>query len=239
MSNAAILEALTTLPRELAADIKVCYVEATSPEAIAACMAHREQKRAAMARFFELAETLGAASFFIPGSIGADPLRPSTFTFETTPDKRTWKASKLRAGPGVKGQPFHPTKYPEGLAVKARIDAVEPIPNDHAIIDLVDAPDTIRFTADDKRDAMTTVGSGDGRFFFAAFGFVGRRNFVVFPNPFHTISELAASDYNQGLVLKPLEVLDWRPPEGWSLLGKAQFDLIVAQHNVALAEKAA
>jgi hypothetical protein len=241
MPNAAILERLAELPRELAADVNICYVEATSPETIAACNAHRKAKQEGMERFFELARTLGAASFFVPSGVGYEPKRPRNFTFETPPNKRAWTASKMRVAPGTKGTPFHPSKHPEGKAITAQIEAVEPIPNDNDIIDLLGAPDTIRYKTGDEGSGMTTVSGGNGGLFFAAFGFVGEHNFVVFPNPFKTISDLASSDsdFYKNLELEPSEVLDWRPPEGWTLITKAQFDLKVAQFRASQEAKAA
>lgn len=241
MSKADILHKLTTLPRELAADVGICYVEATSPEAIAACMAHRKAKQAGMQRFFELASALGAASFFVPSGIGYEPKRPSTFTFETTPNKRAWTPAKMRGGGDYKGDPYRPSKYPEGKAILEQIAAVEPIPNDNEVIDLVGAPDTIRYTTAGGGTGMTTVSGGNGGLFFAVFGFYGERNFVVFPNPFKTISDLASSDsgFYKNLELEPPEVVDWRPPVGWTLLTKAQFDLGVAQFRASQEAKAA
>jgi hypothetical protein len=83
------------------------------------------------------------------------------------------------------------------------------------------------------------VGGSSGRIFFAAFGYIAERNFVLFPNPFHTISDLASSDFYAGMTLPEPEILDWRPPEGWTLRTKAQFDLAVAQFRADREAKAA
>lgn len=239
MTKAAILERLIDLPRELAADVRIAYVEATSPELQAACMAYRASRDATLKTYRDWAEAKGAYSFFIPDGIGISEERPQRFLFKEAPDKRAWKQVKVTRWDRIEGGglPYVPTKFPEGKAIQAEIAALPAFPSKRIVLQLLNAPDSVCYQYDGGRGSCT-VGGSSGTIFFETFGYVGDRNYIVFPNPFFTVSEMASSDSYEGLEIEG-DLLDWRPPEGWTLTTKAKFDLVVAQYRVAQAEKAA
>lgn len=236
--DTTLLALLADLPPKLSTDVRVCYAEATDPDLIAACQAHRIARSDAQKAYFAWAKEKGASSFYLPRDYGAIDVRPSMFVFAEPPNKRSWKEAKNQ-GQVKGGLAYVPTKFPEGLALKAEIAALPGTENSQKIIGLLGAPDTIRYTKHGGT-GFTTVGGGGGVIYFAGLAYAGDRFYVYFPNPFYDLATLAesASTFYSGAEV-PDDLVNWRPSEAWTLRSKAEVELVVAQYKVAQEAKAA
>jgi hypothetical protein len=156
MTNAAILERLSDLPARTRGRHQGLLRRGDLARTIAACMAHREAKQAAL-----------AASSNWPRNWA----RSASSSRTASARSRTAVELHLRDDPrqaDLEGLEAHGSRPGRRAAVPCRpssrkasgqgeIEAVEPIPNDNAIIDLVGAPDTIRYGPGRRN------GSCDGR----------------------------------------------------------------------------
>jgi hypothetical protein len=193
-------------------------------------MAYRASRDATLKTYRDWAEAKGAYSFFIPDGLGLSEERPQRFLFKEAPDKRAWKEAKVTRWDRVEGggRAYVPTKFPEGKAVQAEIAALPAFPSKQVVLRLLNAPDSVCYQYEGGRGSCS-VGGSSGTIFFETFGYVGDRNYIVFPNPFYTVRD-GVVRLLRGPGDRAGDLLDWRPPEGWTLTTKAKFDLVVAQY---------
>lgn len=240
--NTDILERLTVLPPKLSADIRTCYVEA-GDSVVAPFAEWREKGHRAHSATFEWIKSKGGIGYFGPRTNwGRGEQRALVFCFDKKQTDAAWKSSSWRAEQGVA---VTPSRTKAGRALTAEIEALPAWPSDHEVIDIVGPPCTIRYTTTGSGDdgagsGMATVGSDGGRLFFSTVFYAGDRFFVSFPNPFYDLARMASSEssFYAGMKVEG-DLLDWRPPEGFTLLSKAEVELIFAKAKVEAEERKA
>lgn len=239
--TAYILERLAALPCKLAADSRRCFVEATAADLVAICRIHRDTRSAALDAASAWIEAKGGVSFFMPHEWGTADSRPTVFIFATPPNPREFKLLRGRWDTKGRGNAYAPTKWKEGKAIQAEIDALPGLPNSSRITRLVGAPDRIPYTTTRTEwgDGQISVGREGSHIWGSGFAYAGERYFVYFPNPFYDIARIASDAESYPDPVVPDSLLEWRPPAGWELRSKVEIDLIYAQHNADVEAKKA
>ena len=206
------------------------YAEATGAAEVAFMKAWLQRRLAALDAAMAFAKEVGAQHVLNPGAYNA-PAPPQVLGFDVKPTDKAWCANRRRARD--KFWRCYPSKTPDGLALRAKMDALPPFPCSREIEVFADLITDISYESDKGHG-----GGGVGWPFGEHFAYCGERYFLYFDNPFKAMAEWAQGTDESFRFTRPAEGLNWRLGPGWKLLTKAEVDLAFAEHKVAV-ERAA
>lgn len=234
-----------TLPALMRPEHKLLYLRADFEVVRAFLEDFKARRIAAEAALFSWMDTVGAVAY--SPLIGVET-HPNLFWFNEKPTGKGWKVLPQRASDkGLYKAVFH-KKNAEAAALREALEALPPLVRDAEIAAYLNAIYSISYRNIDSEQMWGGSGSISGFAPEAALEWAGDTFIVQVFNPNHKLADMVESakrsakdadirwQFSGSRYGSPefatFDVPGWRPREGFTLISKAQRDLIFAQFRV-------